>query len=241
MVQSVRLFFYLKMLFSTKLQVGISIRAPSELGKLVEMVRLIPGSPSAVTAFWMHLPGHLMEGIIFRVLWLIVGFAIFAMGGVVYTAGSDLSPPMNSPVGPRRTWYSFEGMNTTKTPNRTGERSHHHHQCFLTGSRGLVFHHRQGFFFLPPPHCCCPPLLPTGAWQDGWYHLQGGYNFKRVHTTKTQNRTRKHGRHHHQCFPPTTRGLVFHHRQQFFFLPSPCCCCNPVLPTNKWQDGRYHL
>jgi hypothetical protein len=62
-----------------------------------------------------------------------------------------------------------------------------------------------------------------------------------MHTTKTQNWTREHGSHHHQCLPPASRGLVFRHRQQFFFLPSPCPCCCPVLPTGKWQDGRYHL
>jgi hypothetical protein len=84
------------------------------------LARLIPYAPLAVTVFQMHLPGHHVEGMTFQVFWLIVGFAVFTMGVGVYTAGPDLSPPMNSPVGPRRTWYSFEGMHRTKTPNRTG-------------------------------------------------------------------------------------------------------------------------
>jgi hypothetical protein len=39
-------------------------------------------------------------------------------------------------------------------------------------SRGLVFCHRQQFIFVSSPCPCCRPVVPTGKWQDGWYHLQ---------------------------------------------------------------------
>jgi hypothetical protein len=67
------------------------VSAPPELDKLVEMARSIPCAPSAVMAFWMRLTLRHMEGKIFQIFWLIVGFSAFATGGEggVYMAGPD--------------------------------------------------------------------------------------------------------------------------------------------------------